>query len=84
MATLMSEEGGAVLEIEYASLRKCRERLDHARVKMAAFLIGCAQVVVNNEKCVIFSLAVGSGNLRFCQIHLKNFSGELKVSEIFE
>lgn len=60
------------------------ERMDHARVKMAEFLVGCAQVMVNNEQCVIFILAVGRGNLRFCKIDLKNFSGELKVSEIFQ
>jgi hypothetical protein len=60
----MSDEGRADLEIEYTSMREYRERLDHTRMKMAEFLVGCAQVVVNNEKCVIFSLTVGRGKIK--------------------
>jgi len=35
----MLEEGGAYLEIEYVSVGEYRERLDHARVKMAQLLV---------------------------------------------
>jgi hypothetical protein len=51
----MLGEGGADLEIEYVSVGECRERLDHARVKMAQLLVGCAQVMVNNGQSVISS-----------------------------
>ena len=61
------------------SIGEYRERLDHARVKMAQFLFGCAQVVVNNGQSVISSPTGGTGNLRLCKIELKNFCEDLKV-----
>jgi len=38
-----------------------RERLVHARVKMAQFLVGCAQVVVNNGQSVVSSRPLVEG-----------------------
>jgi hypothetical protein len=63
MATLMLDEGGADLEMEYESMGEYRERLDHARVKTAQFLVGGAEDMVNNGQSVISSLAIIRGNL---------------------
>jgi hypothetical protein len=47
--------------------------MDHAMLKVAQYLVGCAQVVVNIGQCVISSLTVGRGNLQLYKIELKNF-----------
>ena len=78
MATLMLDEGEADFEIEYVSVEEYRERLDRARVKMAQFLVGCAQVMVNKGQSVISSPTIGRGNLRLCKIELKNFCEDSK------
>ena len=57
-----------MLEIEYMSAGEYRERLDHARLKMAQFLVGGAQVVLNNWQCVVSSAAVGRGKLKLPKI----------------
>ena len=49
--------------MEHKSIGKYRERLDFASVKMAQFLVGGAEVMVNNGQSVISSLAVIRGNL---------------------
>jgi len=41
----MLDEGGADFEIEYVSVGEYRERLDCARMKMAQFLVGGAEVM---------------------------------------
>jgi hypothetical protein len=60
----MLDEGGADCKIEYVSVGEYRERLDRARVKTAQFLVGCAEVMVNNGQSVISSLTIGRGNLK--------------------
>jgi hypothetical protein len=63
MAILILDEGGTDFEMEYESIGEYRERLDFARVKTAQFLVGGAEVMVNNGQSVISSLAVIRGNL---------------------
>ena len=64
MATLNLDEGGAVCEVEYASVVEYRERLDPARMTTAQFLVGCAQVVVNNGQPVVSSPTVRRGKIK--------------------
>lgn len=64
MTTLNLDEGGADFEVEYASVGEYRERLDPARMTTAQFLVGCAQVVVNNGQSVISSPTVHRGKLK--------------------
>jgi hypothetical protein len=63
MATLMLDEGGTVFEIEYMSTGEYRERMYHPRVKMAQFLVGCAQVILNIGQCVLSFPTIGRGKI---------------------
>jgi len=73
MATLMLEEGGTDFEIQYSSVEEYRERADHARLKMAPFLVGGAEVTVYYGQSVIYSLTVVRGIL-FCMINWNHIS----------
>ena len=78
MATLILDEGGADFEIDYVSTGEYREGVVHARVKMAQFLFGCAQVVVNIVQFVISFPTVCTGNTKPPKIELKKFIGNIK------
>jgi hypothetical protein len=64
----MLDERWADFEIEYMSKGEYREGLDHARVKMAQFLVGCAQVILNIGQCVISFPTVVRGKLKIRKI----------------
>lgn len=74
----MLDEEGADFKKEYSSVEECRERIDHAVVKMEQFLAGRTEVIVHNGQLVVSTLAICRRKLKLTNIELKKFSGEVK------